>query len=348
MMRKTNQNQKMNFLEGKYSNIYVEKKYDLADVRALRNKFLEIAYTLTEKSKCQSILILLDPKVTEPRIMEEWDKVNNSLLPEITKRLNIVIYHSGKFSYSIKVLDKEIRDVLEKHISKQSVKSGTRLQSANLYYEILKILVYRWMNDKGPISSTELSDLAGCSYPTIAEARKRLHKSIETLSDRTFKLRHFPVDEWRKLLVESDQVRSTMWFADKSGLKPRDPESLLKRYKKIMIDDTAIGGVFGAVKYFRDLDITGSPRLDLTIHSSGKMADLNFIGFLDPALEKVDKSNNAINLVVHFIRRKVPLFLKESSNINWADPVECLLDLHEARLESQAKEFLEYYYKKTE
>jgi len=26
----------------------------------------------------------------------------------------------------------------------------------------------------------------------------------------------------------------------------------------------------------------------------------------------------------------------------WADPVECLLDLHEMRLESQAKEFLQH------
>jgi hypothetical protein len=37
----------------------------------------------------------------------------------------------------------------------------------------------------------------------------------------------------------------------------------------------------------------------------------------------------------------VTFFQKSDDGMVWADEVECLLDLHEARLESQALEFLE-------
>ena len=345
-MNNINQIRNLNFLGGKFKKTYFEEKYKLADVRALRNIILENAYTLTENSDYQSLLVLIDPKVTKSRIIEEWNKAKSTLRLDITKRINILIYHSGQFSSSIKTFNEEIKVELEKKLLKMVMESGILIPSPNVYYEILKILIYRWMKSEGPISSTELSKLAGCSYPTIAGARKRLGKSIEKYTDRTFNLKYFPFEEWEKLLVESDQARSTIWFADTSELEPREPRSLLKRLLKIERDDIAIGGVYGAQYYFHDLDITDSSRLDLTIHCPGSRSDLSFIELLDPALKKVDKLNKAVNLVVHFIRRNKTYFIKGQNNIKWADPVECLLDLQEARLESQAKEFLEYHSKK--
>jgi hypothetical protein len=44
--------------------------------------------------------------------------------------------------------------------------------------------------------------------------------------------------------------------------------------------------------------------------------------------------------VIHALRRAESLFQPGEDGLPWADPVECLLDLHEARLESQALEFL--------
>ena len=102
----------------------------------------------------------------------------------------------------------------------------------------------------------------------------------------------------------------------------------------------AVGGVFGAKHYHPSLDLVGSPRLDLTIHSTGSRADLGFVERLDPALRKVEDPSEPANLVIHFLRRHDSLFDKGSDGLNWADPVECLLDLHEARLEPQALEFL--------
>jgi hypothetical protein len=47
-------------------------------------------------------------------------------------------------------------------------------------------------------------------------------------------------------------------------------------------------------------------------------------------------------LVLHFVRRRETFFELGSDGVNWADPVECLLDLHEAHLEPQALELLNH------
>jgi hypothetical protein len=45
--------------------------------------------------------------------------------------------------------------------------------------------------------------------------------------------------------------------------------------------------------------------------------------------------------VVHVLRGQSDFFQPRKAGLAWADPVECLLDLHESRLEPQAEEFLE-------
>jgi len=64
---------------------------------------------------------------------------------------------------------------------------------------------------------------------------------------------------------------------------------------------------------------------------------------LDPALEKATRRDESPTLVIHTIRRAESLFQPVENDLPWADPVECLLDLHEARLESQALEFLQSF-----
>ena len=141
------------------------------------------------------------------------------------------------------------------------------------------------------------------------------------------------------MLAVSDEVRGTVRFADRSG-QARSPESLLRRLRKIGRQDVAVGGVLGAKHYQPSLDLVGNPRLDISIHSGRKTADLSFVEPLDPGLEKTVKRDESPTLVIHTIRRAASLFQPGEDSIPWADPVECLLDLHEARLESQALEFL--------
>jgi hypothetical protein len=89
--------------------------------------------------------------------------------------------------------------------------------------------------------------------------------------------------------------------------------------------------------------LVGSPRLDLSLHCPGKHLNLDFMKAIDPALKPVTDPLQPATVVVHAVRHADPLFAPREGGLDWADPVECLLDLHEARLESQALEFLKSF-----
>ena len=99
--------------------------------------------------------------------------------------------------------------------------------------------------------------------------------------------------------------------------------------------------MIGAKHYDPELDIVGAPRLDLSLHSPGRKLDLDFIKRLDPALKQVADPLAPASVAVHAVRHADPLFTPREGGLTWADPVECLFDLHEVRLDIQAAQFLE-------
>jgi hypothetical protein len=181
--------------------------------------------------------------------------------------------------------------------------------------------------------------MAGCSYPTVAAALHRLGPYLGQRSSRGVELTYLPGSEWERMLAVSDRIRETARFAVASG-EVRSPEAHLKRLVQLGLDNVAIGGVLGARHYYSDLDLVGTPRLDLSLHCPGKRAGLELIQKLDPALRRVESALDAANVVVHVVRRAEAFFAPREGGLQWADPVECLMDLHEAHLELQAKEFL--------
>ena len=143
------------------------------------------------------------------------------------------------------------------------------------------------------------------------------------------------------MLAGSARARSTARFADQSG-PPRSLEAHIHRLEKLKPAGLAIGGVLGAKHYCRDLDLVGSPRLDLSLHCSSHRMNLDFIEKLDPALKQVEDPLAPATVIVHAVRHADPLFVRRRGGLAWADPVECLLDLHEAHLDAQAAQFLEH------
>ena len=220
-----------------------------------------------------------------------------------------------------------------------SFRPASASRSSEAYHEILRILVHQWLLGKGPVAVSSLMEISGTSHPTVARSLARFDGFLKRNSDRSVELRCFPRDDWARLLAVSDEVRGTVRFADRSG-QPRSPESLLRRLLQLKRNDIAVGGVLGARHYQPSLDLIGIPRLDLSIHSGRKTADFSFVQRLDPGLERTVRRDESPALVVHTIRRAESLFQPGENGLPWADPVECLLDLHEAHLESQALEFL--------
>jgi len=110
--------------------------------------------------------------------------------------------------------------------------------------------------------------------------------------------------------------------------------------EKLDLPGLAIGGVLGAKHYFPDLDLVGTPRLDISLHARDHRVDLDFIEKLDPACAGSGiRSNPRASWFTRLSRE----FRSSSRDggLQWADPVECLLDLHDARLETQAGQFLD-------
>jgi hypothetical protein len=110
--------------------------------------------------------------------------------------------------------------------------------------------------------------------------------------------------------------------------------------RELKRSDIAVSGVLGARHYFPGLDLVGAPRLDLVVHTLRPEGSHEFLRKLDPALKPAKRGEPA-RVFIHTLCRPVTLFQESGDGIVWADEVECLLDLHEARLESQALEFLE-------
>ena len=212
---------------------------------------------------------------------------------------------------------------------------------SRMFFEVFKVLLRRSLMGLGPIGVGEVMRRVGCSYPTVADAIRRLERSkeVERRSKRSVELADFPRKTWGEVLALSDSLRRPRLYADTTGKSP-DPKALLRRLGTMKPEGVAVGGVSAGRHYDSRFDLNGLPRLDLTVH--GK--DVSFVRKLDPALKQVEpgtSGTSGIVLAVHNLSRKEPLFEPNTrGGLAWSDPVETLLDLHDLRLMEQAEHLI--------
>jgi hypothetical protein len=324
-------------LDGHWDNVWVEVKSETHGLRNVRASLLELAYWLTRDPGRRGLLLLTDSRISEERLRNEWSLAERTLNRDILRRLSLVLQRDGRYIGLPQDLGKDFRVWLEQLVRREA--KSHKVKSRESFYDILEVLLHQWLLGKGSVTSEWLKKTVGCSYPTVASSLRRLETSLLRHSDRRVELRYFPREEWWRLLAVADEVRSTSRFVDRSG-QPQLADVFLKRLKKLGRNDIAVGGVIGARHYQPRLDLVGTPRLDLSVHSRAKNVDLSFIRELDPALKKGEGREEAARVVIHIVRRADPLFEQTDDGTLWADPVECLLDLQESRLEEQAQEFV--------
>jgi len=323
--------------DGKWGDVWVEIKADLHGLRNLRSSLLGLAYWLTEHRNSRGMLVVTNSRISARRLEKEWALAERALQPDVTHRLSVVLLRDDRYIGLPQDLGNDFRGWLDGLVEQET--RSRAVKSRESFYDVLEVLVHQWLLGKGPVTREWLMRIVGCSYPTVATSLRRLESSLTHHSDRRVELRYFPREEWWRLLAVADQVRSTSHFVDRSG-QPQAFESLIRRLKRLGRGDIAVGGVTGARHYQPDLDLAGTPRLDLSVHSRGRKIDLNFVQELDPALQKSKSREEPSRLVIHLVRRTDSLFERSDDGTVWADPVECLLDLHENRLEQQAQEFV--------
>ncbi len=317
----------------------VEVKASLTAARGLRDALMSLAMELAEKDELRGYLLLLDPGLSRQLLNSELCRFKAALRPELAERLRLILAKGGKVDEKMDKIHEEDRDLIEKGIKLEE--SRPTLAPASKQDEVFLVMLHQWVTGRGPMSSKWLEETVGCHYRTVASAIEKLGPAVKRFSDRSVTLKYFPEQDWGRLLANTYRVRFTVLYSDTSG-QPRSPESLIRRLQKLNRHDVAIGGVVGAKRYFAELDIVGTPRVDLCIHSPSGADDLEVARSLDPALKRGRDEHSPAQLALHFVRRKESLFEPENDGSLWADPVECLLDLYHARLDMQARSFQDY------
>lgn len=321
-----------------------ELKANVATADALRAAVLQLALTLSARPHARGYLILIEPAITAVRIQQEWGGIAPILRPDLAGRLTICTTHDTHTFTSIPhdppaAVLTWLRDLVAQTSSRPPT---TR---PDFDFIILKLLLHQYLTTRQPLTTLDLTRMAGCSYPTARRALDAIAPLLIRRKDRAVALRDVQPRDIQRLLTHSDHARATMRFADRSG-QPRPPESHLRRLEKLAAQNSltglAIGGVIGARHYLPALDLVGTPRLDISIHHAARIDPISLAAQIDPALVAQPDPDHPADLVIHTIRHADPLFTRgtDPGSLPIADRVECLLDLYEARLEAQAAQFL--------
>jgi hypothetical protein len=327
---------------GDESRGFFQIKTNLRSISALRAELISLALLLQANPEAKATLVLIDPQISSQRLELEFEAIRRSLHPGIAERLDLAFFRDETW----KGLPKPPSKALLKRVSgMQAIPRGhgLRLGRPDHIAEVTKLLILHRLrkpdnitrDGEGFVTRTELMRTIGCSYPTVAGALKRLGRSITQRSDRSVALNRFPEKTWAEIVLASERSRHTLRFADRSG-QVRSPSSLLRRLNDLDTPPLGLAGTLGARHWYPDLDLHGDPRLDISMHCPGDHMDLNFVEKLDPALKREEDTTAPASLVIHAIRRKEPYFTQSDEGLSIADPVECMLDLHELRLEPQA------------
>lgn len=309
-------------------------------LRTLRTSIMGLAYTLAREPHSVGYLVLAESAITPERVHGEWLRAESVLRTDVLRRLTICLEHDGRYLGFPEDPPDSLQAAIAEAVGNARADGGPRISRPDYSFVILKVLLHQWTISGEPVTAEWLGRTAGCSYPTVARVLKELGSLVDRSSDRRVALRYFPRDEFERLAATAETARSTVRYADRSG-QPRSPEARLRRLEKLRPAGVAIGGVLGARHYLPDLDLVGAPRLDLSVHCGDGSPGLDFIKQLDPALVREDDPHRPASVAVHAVRHADPLFQLREGGLYWADPIECLLDLREARLESQANQFLE-------
>ena len=317
----------------------VAVKADLHSFRNLRAALLQLAYYVSDETDNRGVLVLVNPRITEAALKKEWGLIERTLHPAILRRLALAVRRDSQIAAIAGTLKPALAKQLLSNVDQEAQPYRAPLSSSP--DAILLVLLDQWFLRKGPMTTQWLMQAVGCSYPTAANALRRLGHVIRRFPDRRFQLWGFPAEEWQRVVANHERAHPTLHYADRSG-QPRSAESLLRRARNLDRGNLAVGGVIAARHYYPDLDLRGTPRLDLTLHSPDGRAGLSFLEKIDPALGRTSGKDERASLAIHVLRRRDPLFEPSGESLPWADPVSTLLDLHDARLEQPAQGFLEH------
>ncbi len=314
-----------------------------SSARSVRTALLELAYALAEAPEAGAgELILVDAPITYKRVKREWEQAQAVLRPEVAERLQVWAVRGPAAERLNGAAETKVRArVLAAATAERRTGRGRAHRDAE--FAVFKILLNHWFAGEPPITTDALARRAGFSYPSVAKVLRKWGTILTRTSDRRLSFSGFPRAEFERVRALSDRARATARFIERGRGAGRSPEAQRARLEKLRPAGVALGGAAGALHLCPELDLTAAPRLDLSVHAPNGRMDASFVAELDPGLAPAADAQAPAVLVLHAVPHADPLFeAAPGRQLPWADPVECLLDLHEAKLEAQAAQLLAF------
>ena len=315
--------------------VILEVKRTGGGLRDVHAAALQVAMYASTLGAERGIVLLCGSRVSAAGLRDEWQKLLKVFAPDVASRLGLVA-----------ILDEEVviepDEPLLRDIADVAARVGGKTVPTLRGYrsfEVMRVLLSRWLLHRGRIAVGELQRQTGLSHPSVSKALAALGPAVvERRRDRSVALRAFPSEAWAQLVALAPKVRQTAAFVDESG-RGGDPQRLLDRLRRAPPSGVAVAGVVAARHWHSGLDLEGLPRLDLSVHAADGGMDTAFVARLDPALVPAPPGTPPL-LVLHAVPRAESLFVAVEAAPPWADPVEALLDLYELRLIQQADDLV--------
>jgi len=310
--------------------VVVAVKASQGGARDLRAAVAQLACWAREHPDARCVLLVLHSRMSADGVRAESERLQAVLRPEIAGRLGIVVLLDDD---AVMIPDDPVLHRIAACAA--TVKTKPKRARVDRSYEVMRVLIARWLMKRGRIAIGELGRQAGLSHPSVRKALAAMDDAVERKPDRSVVLRSLPHEQWARLVALAPTIRQREAFVDESG-RGGDPRRLVARLARLQPAGVALGGVVGAMHWHPDLDLNGLPRLDVTVHAPDGVMDIGFVERLDPALVPARGGAPPL-LVVHALLRAETLFMVDTGGLPIADPVEVLLDLHELRLVEQAE-----------
>lgn len=301
------------------------------NIRDIRDALVALAYALSDDAPTTTAICLVTPsRLSHNRVLDEIERFRKIARPDFARRIHLLtIDEDGQFCGSGYDGDPAFFKWLASLVAAEA---ATAPAGRSNQQSVSSMLVQLALRGEGPQTFKALQEACGASYPTVAAAVKALSEQgfIEHQSDRRFELKYLNQEAWLKMARAHGQNRKVLRFIDPTG-QARKPEAMATRLRKLqeqgLARNVAVAGVLGAMHYFPDLDISASPRLDLSVYGVGT----DFVQKLDAALELTSDPQANAAVVVH-LTLEHPRFMERASDASWASELECIADLVEMGL----------------
>jgi DNA-binding transcriptional ArsR family regulator len=308
--------------------------------RDVREGLLALAYAVQSTPRpSMGLCVILDSRLSWKRLAEELGRFRSVARPEIAQRIFLVRAETqrefpidGELPEHSDRFMRALRAAIQDETAATSATRVTRQQ-------VKAVLVERWLSKLAPMTLAELRRSTGSSYQTASAALSELERLDVVTGERDGPVRLHGLRPFAlmKLAEEHALARKLVRYTDPTG-DGRMPSALADRLlslrQKGVAVNTAISGVLGATRYFRELDITDAPRLDVSVYDG----DVRFVSKLDAGLVVVDDPKRKATVVLHLQRDCRPQEVV-AQEPDLAARLDCLADLEQMGLQAEARDF---------